>query len=125
MKFSQSAFLKFLNSLFLLFWGLMSVSRVTIMGRWSDPSEISVCQDAKGIRSRVARVISGDVSCQLDGRHVGMSSLITAKLEPVISSDNRLPLASCKLENQRGSWALKSPRTSVSLSFNKCLTLTV
>ena len=91
------------------------------MGRWSDPREVFVCQDTKGTRSKDDKDKSGEASCPLDGRLVGVSSFNTAMSEFEISKDNKLPLEYWMLENQRGSWAFMSPMTNVSASLKRSL----
>ena len=80
-----------------------------------------VSQEMKGRRSRLAREMSGDVACPLEGHLVGVSVFRTPILESAISSDNKLPLASSMDDHQRGSWAFMSPRTKVSESLNNGL----
>ena len=81
-------------------------------------------QDVKGAMSRDAREMSGDDSCPFGGTLVGASAFKTARFELDKTSDNKLPLLSCMLENQRGSCALKSPRTRVSASSRRWSMLT-
>ena len=52
---------------------------------------------------------------------VGVSVFKTPKSERSISSEILLPLVSLSGENQRGSWALKSPRTRESVAGRRLL----
>ena len=61
--FIQSAFLKLMNVLFVLSCCLISVSKVMVIGRWSDPKVIFVFHLVYGRSERLAREISGDVCC--------------------------------------------------------------
>ena len=59
-KSSQSAFLKLMKVLFSLLMGLISVSIVRTIGRWSEPSWVFTSQAVYGRRARLAREKSGD-----------------------------------------------------------------
>ena len=78
---------------------IFDVISITI-GRWSDPSDLTVVHSITGSRDKLAKDISGEVGWPFDGSLVGISSFRTPKLESVMKSERSLPLLSSKLECQ-------------------------
>ena len=124
-KYVQLTFLKLIKVLFSLIMGLISVARVITMGRWSEPRLVNVSHEAYGSRARLAREMSGEDDCPLDGSLVGVSSFRVLRFEFPISSEVSVPLVSLSWVNQRGSCALKSPNTKQSVSGMKGVILGV
>ena len=65
--------------------GEVFVSEMMI-GRWSEDSDVRVCQSVVGRRLGDARVMSGEVKGPPGGALVGKFSLRTPKLEPMMAS---------------------------------------
>ena len=84
--------------------------RVTMIGRWSDESEVTVTQSVVRRRFGVAKVMSGEVEGPPGGALVGEFSLRTPKWLEAMSSQRRLPLGSDRDEYQSLWCALKSPK---------------
>ena len=111
----QSALLKLMNVLFSLNCGLMYDVIDIVIRRWSELKVLWTCQEVRGRSDREAREISGEVGCcPLSGSLVGLSELRTPYGASFISSAKVEPLVSWSGDNQRESWALKSPRFRLS-----------
>ena len=112
---SQFAFFK----LKLVRWGVglivRSICKLMMIGRWSEPRFVFVCQLVEVIREADAKETSGEDGLALPGSFVSESQLRIPKLEPDIIFSNRVPLVSVELEYHAEWCALKSPSIRVSV----------
>ena len=90
------------------------------IGRWSELSVDSVCQEHEVIRDADANETSGELGSALGGPLVGASQLRIPWSDPLIESAIFLPLASVDPEYQDGWCALKSPRIRLSFVVRRC-----
>ena len=83
------------------------------MGRWSELSVVRVDQEAVMAMSAVEIEMSGEDGVPLVGTLVGVFVLRAMEEDCVIWSEMSAPRESDREENQRSSWALKSPKIRV------------
>ena len=91
-----------------------------MIGRWSELSVDSVCQDHEVMRDADANETSGELGSALGGTLVGVSQLRIPWSNPLIKSPIFLPLVSVDPEYQDGWSALKSPRIGLSFIVRRC-----
>ena len=90
------------------------------IGRWSELSVDSVCQEHDVMRDADANEISGELGSAFGGTLVGLSQLRIPWSDPLIESAIFLPLVSVDLEYHDGWCAFKSPRIRVSGVVRRC-----
>ena len=90
------------------------------IGRWSELSVDSVCQEHEVMRDADANETSGELGSALGGTFVGVSQLRRPWSDPLIGSAIFLPLVSVDSEYQDGWCALKSPRMRLSFVVRRC-----
>ena len=90
------------------------------IGRWSELSVDSVCQEHEVMRDADANETSGELGSALGGTLVGVSQLRIPWSDPLIESAIFLPLVSVDPEYQDGWCALKSPRIMLSFVVRRC-----
>ena len=90
------------------------------IGRWSELSVDSVCQEHEVMRDADANETSGELGSALGGTLVGVSQLRIPWSDPLIESAIFLPLVSVDPEYQDGWCALKSPRIRLSFVVRRC-----
>ena len=90
------------------------------IGRWSELSVDSVCQEHELMREADANETSGELGSELGGTHVGVSQLRIPWSDPFIDSAIFLPLVSVDPEYQDGWCALQSPRIRLSCVVIRC-----
>ena len=91
------------------------ISKLMMIGRWSEPRFVFVCQLVEVIRETAVYEISVEDGLALPGTIVGESQLRIPKLEPDIIFSNRASLVSVELEYHAEWCALKSPSIRVSV----------
>ena len=74
-----------------------------MIGRWSEPRFVFVCQLVEVIREDDANEISGELGLALPGNLVGESLFRIPKLEPDAMLSNIVPLEAVELE-YHGEW---------------------
>ena len=90
------------------------------IGRWSELSVDSVCQEHEVMRDADVNETSGELGSALGGTFVGVSQLRIPWSDPMIESAIFLPLVSVDPEYQDGWCALKSPRIRLSFFVRRC-----
>ena len=90
------------------------------IGRWSELSVDSVCQEHKVMRDADANETSGELGSALGGTLMGVSQLRIPWSDPLIESAIFLPLVSVDPEYQDGWCALKSLRIRLSFVIRRC-----
>ena len=90
------------------------------IGRWSELSVDSVCQEHEVMRDADANETSGELSSAVGGTLVELSQLSIPTLDPLIESSILFPFVSVDLEYHDGWCALKSPRIRVSGVVRRC-----
>ena len=85
------------------------------IGRWSELSVDSVCQEHEVMRDADANETSGELGSALGGTLVGVSQLRIPWSDPLIEPAIFLPLVSVDPEYQDRWSALKSPRIRLSI----------
>ena len=90
------------------------------IGRWSELSVDSVCQEHEVMRESYANETSGELGSALGGTLVGVSQLRIPWADPLIESAIFLPLVSVDPEYQDGWCAFKSPRIRLSFVVRRC-----
>ena len=90
------------------------------IGRWSELSVDSVCQEHEVMRDADSNETSGELVSALGGTLVGVSQLRIPWSDSLIDSAIFLPLVSVNPEYQEGWCALKSPRIRLSFVVRRC-----
>ena len=90
------------------------------IGRWSELSVDSVCQEHEVMRDADANETSSELGSAFGGTIVGLSQLRIPWSDPLIESAIFLPLVSVDLEYHGGWCAFKSPRIMVSGVVRRC-----
>ena len=90
------------------------------IGRWSELSADSVCQEHEVMRHADANETSGELGSALGGTLLGVSHLRLPWSGPLIESAIFLPVVSVDPEYQDGWCALKSPRIRLSFVVRRC-----
>ena len=90
------------------------------IGRWSELSIDSVCQEHEVMRDADANETSGELGSALGGTLVGVSQLRIPWSDPLIESAIFLPLVSVDPEYQDGWCAFKSPWIRLSFVVIRC-----
>ena len=90
------------------------------IGRWSELSVDSVCQEHEVMRDADANETSGELGSAFGGTLVGLSQLRIPLSDPLIESAIFLPLVSVDLDYHDGWCTLKSPRIRVSGVVRRC-----
>ena len=90
------------------------------IGRWSELSVDSVCQEHEVMRDTDPNEESGELDSALDGNLVGVSKLRIPWSVPLIESAIFLPLVSVDPEYQDDWCALKSPMIRMSFVVRRC-----
>ena len=90
------------------------------IGKWSELSVDSVCQEHEVMSYADANETSGELGSALGGTLVGVSQLRIPWSDPLIESAIFLPLVSVDPEYQDGWCTLKSPRIMLSFVVRRC-----
>ena len=90
------------------------------IGRWSELSVDSVCQEHEVMRDADANETSGEFGSALGGTLVGVTQLRIPWSDPLIESAIFLPLVSVDPEYQDGWCVLKSQRIRLSFVVRRC-----
>ena len=90
-----------------------------MIGRWSEPRFVFVCQLVEVIREADDNEPYGEDGLALPGSLVGEPQLRIPKLEPDIIFSNRVPLVSIELDYHAEWCALKSPSIRVSIRWSR------
>ena len=90
------------------------------IGRWSELSVDTVCQEHEVMRDADANETSGELGSALGGILVGVPQLGISWSDPLIESAIILPLVSVDPEYEDGWCALKSPRIRMSFVVRRC-----